>query len=134
MVVSLPRPPVALGYRDQLEGVVAMAPVDGQELWGGLKVRTTQAGVRVWAVLLRWPAAVAVGQARLHSREPVLDPFRVGGRGSRVEAEPPAGDVDPLLLELLKLNRARSVAGWLSRQRLLRGVFVTVVRPGLITR
>ena len=55
-------------------------------------------------VLLRWVAAVAVGQRVGRSREAVFDPLGVGGDRGRVEAEAAAFDVDAGLAVAFELG------------------------------
>lgn len=90
-----------LGEVDELEGVVALTAMDGQECRGGLEVRTRQAGVGVGAVLLGRAPAVAVGQAGLGPGEVVLDPLRFA-LGASVEREAVTVDVDAPLLVVVE--------------------------------
>ena len=80
---------VAFGFGggDEHGGGVGVAAVDVEELDGGLEVGAGEAGVGVGAVLLRWPAAVAVGEGGLDLVEVVLDPFGGGGGGGGIEVE-----------------------------------------------
>jgi hypothetical protein len=93
---------VCLGAGDQPQVDRGLAAVGVGELRGGLEVGAGQAGVGVGAVLLRRPAAVAVGQAVPDPGQVVLDPL--GGRRGRVRvvAEGLAGDVDPLTLVVIE--------------------------------
>lgn len=61
------------------------------------------------AVLLRWPAAVAVGQRRRDAGEVVLDPFGLSDGRVGVEAQPCALDVDAAALVVVERGAHRGV-------------------------
>ena len=74
-----------------------------------MEVRAGQARVGVRAVLLRWPAAVPVGQGVGRPGEVVFDPLGVRCHLGRVEAEPAALDVDAGLAVAFELGPDRGV-------------------------
>lgn len=67
-----------------------------QEIDGGQDAVVGQAGVRVWAGLLQWQAAVAVRERLLGTREVLQRPRRVRGRPVTREGDQLAADVDTL--------------------------------------
>jgi hypothetical protein len=71
--------PCSFGGGDELDGLVALAAVDVEELRSGLEIGAGQAGVGMAASLLGWASAVAVGQAGGQTGEVVFDPPGVGG-------------------------------------------------------
>ena len=93
---------VGFGGGDEDSGFVSLAAVDVDERRGRLEVGTGQAGVGVWAVLLGWPSAVAVGQARLDPGHVVFGPFGISGHARRVVGDVFAGEVDSLLAVLVE--------------------------------
>jgi hypothetical protein len=87
---------VGVGAGDELAVRRRVLAVHVEELRGGLEVRTGQTRVGVGAVLLWWPAAVAVGEAVLDPGQVVLHPLGIGGGGVGVVGQDLAGGVDPL--------------------------------------
>ena len=102
---------VGLGAGDELQVGGGLAAVDVEELGRGLEVGAGQAGVGVGAVLLGWPAAVAVGQAVPDPGQVVLDPF--GGGGGRVGV---VAEVCPAMLTRWRCS-CRTPRGWWCRGR-----------------
>jgi hypothetical protein len=72
-----------------------LATMHRQELDGGLEVRAREAGVRVRAVLLWRPAAVAVGKAGLDAGEMLFHPLGVCSWSVVIERQALAVNIDP---------------------------------------
>ena len=89
--------PAGLGGGDQLGGLIGLTTVGGQELDCGLEVSARQVGVRLRAILLGRPSAVAVWGAGSDALEVVLYPLGLGGGRDGVVAELVAVDVHPSL-------------------------------------
>src|ERR1700674_628733 len=96
-VGHLPEPSVGFGFGDEPTVGLGLGSVHGQELRCGLKVGACQASIRVRALALWWPPAVAVGQAVGDAGQVVLDPLGVGGRRLGVMAGERPDDVGPAL-------------------------------------
>src|SRR5699024_6688313 len=84
------------GSADNLDGLLTMLTVLGQELGGGDEHRATQTRVRVRAGLLDRQPAVAVGQGLGGSCHALLGPGRLSQGPIRVEGDSLTFDVDLL--------------------------------------
>ena len=76
-----------LGCGDDLQGLLVLLPVLGQEFGGGDEHRAGQARVGVRAGLDEGQSAVAVGQRLGRAGQPLLGPGGLGQRPGRVEAD-----------------------------------------------
>ena len=93
---------IGVGTGNQLGVDRRLLAVDIEKLRSGLEVWAGETGVGVRAVLLRWSAAVAVGEAVTHASEVVLDPLGVRGESVQVEGQRVAVGVDPLVAVALE--------------------------------
>jgi hypothetical protein len=83
-----------LGRGGDLQQLLVLLAMLGQELGGGDEHRAGQAGVGVRAALLDRQAAVAVGQRLGRPAEPLLGPGRFGERPAGVQGDGLALGVD----------------------------------------
>src|SRR6266699_2318976 len=89
-----PRLPAVLGRRDDLQGLLMLAAVPGEELGGGDEQWAGQAGVGVLAPPDQGQPAVAVGEGLHCPAEPLLGPGGLGKRAVRVQHDGVAVDID----------------------------------------